>query len=441
MIELLFVIIIASLLGILAGLLPGLGNSLILLSLYPVLLVWPPELSILFYSVLIQTSNFSSSVASINFGVLGDITGEPALRERKFLIESRATKVALQYSAIGSTVAAVLSLMCFYWFMDIISSSPVVLRTDTRFFAVWGVFVAILFWPKNAIYTNVVLVIFGSTLAMIGYHPYLWGESEVHFLTFNYPWLYGGIPSIAVLSSLIAIPQLITLMRSKFNFSSYESSSISSSRFNLKASLRGSAIGSILGMIPMVGSAMSSNVAWAVERKLSKDTVDGSLSRVLAAESANNSASITVLIPLLVLGLAIIPSEMILVSALETSSWVPGSHSWKVLGIGLLGWIYIGIVISIAISYLLCYTFVSSFSNLLKNHFKLISYFSILLIVSSITYIGMINYHTQIYLVSFLLLSLLSITLKKVDFLPAVAGFLLADQAIETAYVMLSLYQ
>jgi putative tricarboxylic transport membrane protein len=81
----------------------------------------------------------------------------------------------------------------------------------------------------------------------------------------------------------------------------------------IKSVLRGSILGGFIGILPGASYALSSSICDRIEKKFN----DSGLARLLAAESANNSAAITVLIPLLFLAIPIVYSESILLGIAE----------------------------------------------------------------------------------------------------------------------------
>lgn len=445
---LLIAVSLGIILGLLAGMLPGVGNTVTMLAMLPIVAHWPAEIIIIFYAVMIQCSNFTSSVSSLNLGVLGDITGEPALRERAYIVTHRLTDTALKYSAVGSIVACTIGLILFYVLIDWFYAIPFMLRSETKVFLLWTILSATLWWPSNSKITNGSLVFVGFVLSIIGHHEFFWNNPDVHILTFGITEIYGGIPSLAVLSAFLAIPALMklyyslkdltldkTLIQVKKEKSSYQ--------FSWGSSLRGSIIGIFLGVIPMIGTMICSNIAWAVEKFMSKDKTENqqSLNRLLAAESANNSAALTVLVPLLLLGLAIIPSEMILLSALETLNWNPGVSTWTFLGFGFYQWLFAALMIGCAMSYSFCYTFVIPFSQFFYKHMQSLMWITVALIFSSLYYAGWLVDNRVFFLLCFCLLSFIVILLyKKIEFMPLVAGFLLGEPVLESSRIVYSLY-
>jgi TctA family transporter len=79
-----------------------------------------------------------------------------------------------------------------------------------------------------------------------------------------------------------------------------------------RAVLRGTALGSVLGILPGGGAVLASFAAYTVEKKIAKDPSrfgKGAIEGVAGPEAANNAAAQTSFIPLLTLGL---PSNAIM---------------------------------------------------------------------------------------------------------------------------------
>jgi putative tricarboxylic transport membrane protein len=428
-------ILLGIILGLLGGLLPGIGNVVILLMLYPLLVQYPPEYVIFFYAVLIQTTNFSSSVSAINLGLLGDVTSEPALRERLFLIKNNLVEKSLKFTAMSSVIACLISLSIFYLILSWIAENPIILRTEVRFVILWLITILVIFWTKNRPLENFSLLILGILLTIVGHYEYFLGFQDIQIMTLGLTALHGGVPTVAVLSAFLAVPALI-----KIHNTSITNVDVSYKRtcekFNWSSSIRGSLIGSFLGSVPMVGVMISSNLSWAFEKLFSKNKTEEqqSLNRLTSAEAANNSANVTVLIPMLIFGLAIIPSELILLSIVESKGWTP------TLSLSFFYSIFLAILFSCLVSYLICYTFVSTLTSLIKKYIVLVSSIAVLLMISSMWYSGWLVNNQITYLLTFLFFSFIVIIYRKLDYMPLVVGFLLGDQLLSVSTVFYKLY-
>jgi TctA family transporter len=91
--------------------------------------------------------------------------------------------------------------------------------------------------------------------------------------------------------------------------------------------LRGTAIGSALGILPGSGSILGSFAAYSIEKKVSKNRAEfgkGAIEGVAAPESANNAGAQTSFIPLLTLGIPSNPVSALMVGAMIIHGIQPG---------------------------------------------------------------------------------------------------------------------
>src|SRR5690606_23932594 len=91
--------------------------------------------------------------------------------------------------------------------------------------------------------------------------------------------------------------------------------------------LRGTGIGSLLGVLPGAGMAMSSFTAYMVEKSVAKDPErfgNGAIEGVASPESANNASSQTGFIPTLLLGIPGSPVMALMLGAFMIHGVSPG---------------------------------------------------------------------------------------------------------------------
>ncbi|HZA54480.1 MAG TPA: tripartite tricarboxylate transporter permease, partial [Candidatus Udaeobacter sp.] len=91
--------------------------------------------------------------------------------------------------------------------------------------------------------------------------------------------------------------------------------------------LRGTLIGSSLGILPGSGSILGSFAAYSIEKKISKNRAQfgkGAVEGVAAPESANNAGAQTSFIPLLTLGIPSNPVSALMVGAMIVHGIQPG---------------------------------------------------------------------------------------------------------------------
>ena len=91
--------------------------------------------------------------------------------------------------------------------------------------------------------------------------------------------------------------------------------------------LRGTAIGSALGILPGSGSILGAFAAYSIEKKVSKHGAEfgkGAIEGVAAPESANNAGAQTSFIPMLTLGIPSNPVMALMVGAMIIQGIQPG---------------------------------------------------------------------------------------------------------------------
>ncbi|MFV0297100.1 MAG: tripartite tricarboxylate transporter permease, partial [Hyphomicrobiaceae bacterium] len=93
------------------------------------------------------------------------------------------------------------------------------------------------------------------------------------------------------------------------------------------ATLRGTAVGSIFGALPGTGSTISTFIAYALEKRVSRNPErfgEGAVEGVIAPEAANNAADQTAFIPTLTLGIPGSATMALMIGALMIQGITPG---------------------------------------------------------------------------------------------------------------------
>jgi len=93
--------------------------------------------------------------------------------------------------------------------------------------------------------------------------------------------------------------------------------------------LRGTALGSVLGILPGGGAMLASFAAYTMEKKISKNSAQfgkGAIEGVAAPEAANNAGAQTSFIPMLTLGIPSNPVMALMIGALIIQGITPGPN-------------------------------------------------------------------------------------------------------------------
>ncbi|MEJ0018218.1 MAG: tripartite tricarboxylate transporter permease [Acetobacteraceae bacterium] len=98
-------------------------------------------------------------------------------------------------------------------------------------------------------------------------------------------------------------------------------------RASFGACLRGTGVGSVLGILPGGGAVLASFSSYTLEKKLARDPSRfgrGAIEGVAGPESANNAAAQTSFIPLLTLGIPSNPVMALMIGAMTIQGIAPG---------------------------------------------------------------------------------------------------------------------
>jgi TctA family transporter len=175
----------------------------------------------------------------------------------------------------------------------------------------------------------IAMVVLGLLLGIVGTDV----NSGMARYAFDIPELIDGIGVVAVAMGLFGFAEIVS------NLENTEKREIVSARVKglwltakqfrqaAPAVLRGTAIGSVLGLLPGGGAMLSSFAAYSVEKKVAKDPSrfgKGAIEGVAGPESANNAGAQTSFIPLLTLGIPENAVMALMVGAMTIHNIQPG---------------------------------------------------------------------------------------------------------------------
>jgi TctA family transporter len=374
--------------------------------------------AIVVYSVACCIAQYFGSISALCFGISGENTSAPILAMRKKL----DTREAIRQTAIGSFVASIITVCGMYLSVDFIMQQTAYLTTYLTIGLICVGLIMSVIYAQNAWYMSFGMIVFGLLLGRIGYDS----VRQESFLTFDSIWLYAGLPVLPVIMGLLAIPALVSFRGFVYSSTNIERQTQSS----VATIVRSTFVGAIMGLIPYLGSTISSMMAVAAERKFKPNDV---MAHAVASESANNAAALTVLIPLIAFGIAIVPSEWILLEILTLSNIVVDFKS-------VFGSLVVALVFANIIAYFI--------SRKISNHFiqfmvKYGWYMSILLLIGSLVGVyvfGEITGQGLFYLTLLALFSIVGVIFRNYDVLPIVFGFLVSSHLESTIRKFIILY-
>lgn len=300
--------------GLLVGVLPGIGPFLTMVLAYNWLGTQDPLSIILFYATMLIACQFAGSVTAIAYGIPGESTSYVASRVG-FKYSLRGDGLyAMGITSFGSMLASVAAVVVIWVGINVFANSTVFYSARIQAVILLGVYVALLVSNQNRGFTLVQIIV-ASALSVIGYN-----ELFNTYITFGRGELMEGLSWLPVVLAMSVVPTLYKELW--HNDQRYErpQRKISSLRTVVRFRrywrtwVRSSALGGVFGLIPGIGTIIVSTAVYFFEKRMSTSPAR----QLIAAESSNNSASVTSLIPLITFGIPITASEALLVNILQT---------------------------------------------------------------------------------------------------------------------------
>jgi putative tricarboxylic transport membrane protein len=298
---------IGCLLGTVVGVLPGLGPTATMAMLLPITAYLDPTGSIIMLAGIFYGAMYGGSVTSILLNVPGEASSILTCVDGYQMTKQGRGGEALAIAAIGSFIAGTLAVVVLQL------AAPPLADLGLKFGA--PEYVALMLFCFTTLVSvsgksklrGILMAALGMMVASIGLDP-MTGRQR---FTFGFVELMKGFDVIPVLMGLFGIAEilssadegLLSIYTGKLGRMIPRGVELAK---GLYASLRGTAVGLGLGVLPGMMPSVIAFVAYDVERNVSKHPEKfgtGAIEGVASVEASNNAASEAGLIPLLSLGL------------------------------------------------------------------------------------------------------------------------------------------
>ena len=211
---------------------------------------------------------------------------------------------------------------------------------------------------RGSLITAVGMIILGLLLGMVGMDV----NSGVARYAFNITELFDGINLVPLAMGLFAFSEILANLEhtEKREVFTNKVSGLWLTRREIReavpAVLRGTVLGSVLGLLPGGGAVLASFAAYTVEKKVSRTPENfgrGAIAGVAGPESANNAGAMTSFIPMLTLGIPPNAVMALMVGAMTIHNIQPGPQVMTrnpELFWGLVASMYIGNVMLLVLN-------------------------------------------------------------------------------------------
>ena len=432
--SLLLIFVLGCAAGVITGVMPGIGPAHLLAILYFWMTGWSPVGLMVFYIAYITVSNFVDAIPSLYFGVPGEISAVPASKESTAIANNGYTQDTIRLAAIGRLVGSVFALAMSAVIIDLLLKWPQVFSSVTQMSFYLFTLLCIVLAGSNQWWKNALLMIGGLLISAIGYNYY----TQQTYATFGWSELYNGVPLLPLLIGLYVIPMLLK----NTNMSEVKLAVPQTAPGNYVPSmLRGTAIGYFLGLVPGMSFILSSTAAYNFERWWQDrypSTQNKSVASVVASETASNTGSVSLLIPLLLFGIPIIASEVIIFDLMIDAGAVFALGAFlKTNYMTFTMWFMAACVVGFLLSWPLAGTFRKFIGRVSGLRFTAVV---IALIMISLILDAIEGQKIMLYLLTLLISLAAGWALRKHDVMPMVFTFVLGASLQHVIYSIIQLY-
>jgi putative tricarboxylic transport membrane protein len=317
------------LLGTLIGVLPGIGPIATIAMLLPATFVLPPVSALIMLAGIYYGAQYGGSTTAILVNLPGEVSSVVTCLDGYQMARQGHAGKALGIAALGSFFAGCVATVLIAGFAPPLAELALKFGPADYFSLMILGLIAAVVLAHGSLIKAIAMIVLGLLMGIIGTDV----NSGVARYSFNIPELIDGVGIGTVAMGMFGFSEIIR------NLEQGEEREIFTKNVTglwpnwkdikqaFPAVVRGTMLGSFLGILPGGGPVLGSFSAYTLEKKLAKDPSrfgKGAIEGVAAPESANNAAAQTSFIPLLTLGIPSNPVMALMIGAMIIHGIQPG---------------------------------------------------------------------------------------------------------------------
>jgi TctA family transporter len=323
---------IGCLLGTLIGVLPGIGPLATIAMLLPATYSLPPVAALIMLAGIYYGAQYGGSTTAILVNLPGESSSVVTVIDGYQMARNGRAGPALAAAGLGSFFAGCVGTLILAAFAAPLTELAFKFGPAEYFsLMILGLIGAVVL-ASGSLLKAVAMIVLGLLLGMVGTDV----NSGVPRFSFDVAELTDGIGFIVIAMGVFGYGEIINNLSKHESEREIFSASVSGLmptkedfRNMVPAVLRGTALGSALGILPGGGAVMAAFAAYTLEKKTKLRPGEvpfgkGNIRGVAAPESANNAGSQTSFIPLLTLGIPPNAVMALMVGAMTIHNIQPG---------------------------------------------------------------------------------------------------------------------
>ena len=302
--------------GTLIGVLPGLGPVATIAMLLPITYSLDPSAALIMLAGIYYGAQYGGSTTAILVNIPGDASAVITCLDGHKMAKRGRAGAALGIAAIGSFFAGCVATLVIAAFAPPLIAIAFKFEAAEYFSLMVLGLVGAVVLANGSLLKAFCMVLLGLLVGMCGTDI----NSGAMRFTFGTEALQEGLDFVAISMGIFGYAEIMSNLeqREKRSFSTAPVGRILPSWSDIRESLgpivRGTAVGSLLGVLPGGGALLSSFASYTMEKKIAGKRADppfgeGNIRGVAGPETANNAGAQTSFIPMLTLG---IPSNAVM---------------------------------------------------------------------------------------------------------------------------------
>ncbi len=299
---------IGVLLGTAIGVLPGLGPVATIAMLLPLTFALQPETALIMLAGIFYGAQYGGSTAAILVNLPGESSSVVTCLDGYQMARKGRAGAALAIAALGSFFAGTVSTIIIALFSPVLSRFALQFGPAEYFSLMVLGLVGAVVLASGSMLKAIGMVVLGMLLGLIGIDV----NSGAERFSYGIPELADGVNFGVMAIGVFGFAEIIKNLQTeeKRELLSEKVGGLGLTREEWReaspAVVRGTLLGSILGILPGGGALLSSFAAYALEKRIARDPSrfgQGAIAGVAGPEAANNAGAQTSFIPMLTLGI------------------------------------------------------------------------------------------------------------------------------------------
>ena len=318
-------------LGTLVGVLPGLGPTATTAMLLPITFALAPTPALIMLAGIYYGAQYGGSTTAILINLPGESSSAVTSIDGYQMARQGRAGQALAAAAIGSFFAGTVATFVIAILAPPLTDIALQFGPPEYFSLVVLGLVCSVALAHGSVLKAIAMIVLGLLLGLVGTDIY----TGTPRFTLDQLELADGVNFVAVAAGVFGVAEILRNMEHEGTREAIiaKVGSLMPTREDIKRMvapiLRGTLLGSALGVLPGGGAILASFAAYTVEKKVSSRPEEfgkGAIEGVAAPESANNAGAQTSFIPMLTLGIPANPVMALMIGAMIIQGIVPGPN-------------------------------------------------------------------------------------------------------------------